>query len=793
MDVWLGKTFGKYQVKKFIGKGTIGSVYQAEHIESKKIFAIKIFDLRLSHSLRQKLHLLDEAKTLQHDNIVKIYERGESHSTFYMIMEYIEGKSLYALIEEKKRLSSRHVLSIAKGIAKALVYSHKQGIVHRDIKPTNIIITKDQKIKITDFGMAKIVNSVSDISQLDKIISTVFYVSPEQAMGVKKIDSRTDFYSLGITLYQALTGQIPYPGRTPLQVLQQHISSPLPKMNKLHSDIPLEMEKIVVKLTAKKREERYQTAEQVLEAIAVCNTKITRRKETFSALPTWAVSGLVFFVLFFVSFTLAKKMLKAPENQQKETQFSIEKIEIQNSLQQDKDNFSKDSMMCLEIYWSVTYLSQKELSKIFTIVFEGRNLNPITQNLGEAQIGQQYHKYCVSLHNFAYGSHTVRAGFIIGNIVRQKQVSFTIPPPVKKVRHIQITPKKITLVPQSLYKFSYQLTDENNDVVKTTKPIRWTVDNGSIDNGVYTAGQNEGTFRVTVSCPSYNIKDSAIVVVEKNKDSKRSGWFGERMPKGMVKASTRGEYIWQKDQSVMAFVPAGKFWLGSNYQENEMPVQQVYLDSFYVDKYEVSQKQYRNFCKATKRKCPPQPKWSSPDHPIVNISWQEAQKYARWAQKRLPSEREWEKVAKGGFYIPDWKTDKASIPLMLNPRPRRAYPWGDQLPNEHGIYRCNYVSNNKWGERHLDGYKRGAPVFAFSRWKSPYGCVNLSGNVWEWCADLYRDNHSSKPHKKPHTKYVVRGGSWYNHSKGCRTTRRHHGLVNQKSEFIGIRFCKSAQ
>ncbi|WP_372366502.1 SUMF1/EgtB/PvdO family nonheme iron enzyme [Candidatus Uabimicrobium sp. HlEnr_7] len=791
MDVWLGKTFGKYQVKKFIGKGTIGSVYQAEHLETKKIFAIKIFDLRLSHSLKQKLHLLDEAKTLQHDNIVKIYERGENHSTFYMVMEYIEGKNLYSLIEEKERLSSRHVLSIAKGITKALVYSHKQGIVHRDIKPTNIIITKDQKIKITDFGMAKIVNSVSDISQLDKIISTVFYVSPEQAMGVKKIDSRSDFYSLGITLYQALTGQIPYPGRTPLQVLQQHISSPLPKMNKLHHDIPLEMEKIVTKLTAKKREDRYQSSDEVLEAIAVCNTKITKRKETFNVLPTWVVSTLVFLVLFFVGFTLAKKMVKSDKQQAKDTQFTIDKLEIANSLEQNTNKFSKNSMMCLEIYWTITYLPKEQLPKIFTIAFEERNLNPITQNLGAAQIGQQYHKYCVSLHNFKYGAHTVRVGFMVGGVIHERKVSFAIPSPIKQVHHIQIEPKEITLVPNSSHKFDYLLSDNNNKTLNISKSVKWAATGGTIDDGIFSAGEEEGIFSVTVKCPNHGVEDSAKIIIKKAVD-KRTGWFGEHMPEGMVKASTRGEYIWEKDQSVMAFVPAGKFWLGSNFQENERPVQQLYLDSFYIDKYELSQKQYKNFCQKTKQRFPKQPKWSSPDHPVVNISWQASQKYAKWAQKRLPTEKQWEKSAKGGFYIPDWKTDQKIIPLLLNPRPRRAYPWGDQLPNEHGIYRCNYVSNNKWTERHLDGYKRGAPVFAFSRWKSPYGCVNLSGNVWEWCANLYTDKYQQDKisHEKSHAKYALRGGSWYNHSKGCRTTRRHHGLVNQKSEFIGIRFCK---
>ena len=225
-----------------------------------------------------------------------------------------------------------------------------------------------------------------------------------------------------------------------------------------------------------------------------------------------------------------------------------------------------------------------------------------------------------------------------------------------------------------------------------------------------------------------------------------------------------------KDGAEMVRVPAGEFTMGSNDgDDHEKPVHKVYLDEYYIYKHEVTVAQFKRFCQATRHKMSDQPDWNKDNHPVVNVTWHDAAAYAKWAGASLPTEAQWEKAARG--------TDG------------RTYPWGNEAPNAGGKYRCNCDP----GDNAADGYEYTAPVGSFASDASPYGCLDMAGNVWEWCADRYDDGYYSKsPARNPTGPRdgklrVLRGGSWFILSKYVRAALRGRGRPSRGGGFVGFR------
>ncbi len=278
------------------------------------------------------------------------------------------------------------------------------------------------------------------------------------------------------------------------------------------------------------------------------------------------------------------------------------------------------------------------------------------------------------------------------------------------------------------------------------------------------------------------------------------GWFGEKLLAGMAVAPTPGEYLWQRDNSTMVFVPRGKFIRGvSDGKSDTLPIKSVYLSSFYIDKYELSNSQYKNFVKATGASFPKywdEKSFIGDDRPVVGISWHDALAYAKWAEKRLPSEAEWEKACRGGEEIPNWQaivSRNRKLKLMLpNPMPIRRYPWGSDraLPE---------LANYKQPSSPTDKYKFTAPVTSFHKGSSPYLCHHLIGNVMEWCYDIYATDYYSYsklenptgPKESKSQFRVCRGGDYatlpYDLSSARRTAFHPGTFYNT----VGARFAKS--
>jgi serine/threonine protein kinase len=280
---------GRYELLERIGDGGMAVVYKARDRLLNRYVAVKILkpeftkDIKFIESFRRESQA---AAGLTHPNIVNIYDVGREGNINYIVMELIEGKALSDVIKEKGALKPREAVAITKQIASALSHAHKNHIIHRDVKPHNILLTKDGNAKITDFGIAKAVNTGTIASSTGMIMGSVHYFSPEQARG-GYVDEKSDIYSLGIVLYEMLTGQVPFDAENPVAVAMKHIKDEITPPSKLVSEIPAEVEAIVLKATSKFQINRYKTADEMLEAlnnalpstIGISNNPIFKEKE----------------------------------------------------------------------------------------------------------------------------------------------------------------------------------------------------------------------------------------------------------------------------------------------------------------------------------------------------------------------------------------------------------------------------------------------------------------------------------------------------------------------------------
>ena len=259
----------RYQLLRKVGDGGMAFVYEAKDKSLNRIVAVKVLRPEFGDDedfLKKFRREAEAIASVSHPNIVSIYDVGEDRNVNYIVMEFIDGKNLKDIIRSEGILDEYTALEITKQIAKALSLAHRKGIIHRDIKPHNILISNEGRIvKVADFGIAKAVSN-STMTNVGNIIGSVHYFSPEQAKG-RSVTSNTDLYSLGIVLFEMLTGRLPFRGDSPISIALQHINDDIEFTDEEKTRIPQSVRTIIRKLTEKSVENRYQNADEVIDDI----------------------------------------------------------------------------------------------------------------------------------------------------------------------------------------------------------------------------------------------------------------------------------------------------------------------------------------------------------------------------------------------------------------------------------------------------------------------------------------------------------------------------------------------
>jgi len=275
---------GRYEIQQVIGEGGAATVYLAHDKRLDRPVALKVLRPELSHDKEYVARFQREARAaaaLSHPNIVAVYDHGESNGDYYIAMEYVAGGNLKTFIERQGQLSPAQALAIAEQILAALVAAHAQGIVHRDIKPQNILLTPERTVKVADFGIARRGDGEQETKGL--AMGTALYVSPEQALG-EPVTPASDIYSFGVVLFEMLAGRPPFRGNSPTEVALRHVREEPPRPGSLGATVPPRLEGIALRALAKSPQRRWASAEEALRALADYRNQTTRTTTNFGPL-----------------------------------------------------------------------------------------------------------------------------------------------------------------------------------------------------------------------------------------------------------------------------------------------------------------------------------------------------------------------------------------------------------------------------------------------------------------------------------------------------------------------------
>jgi formylglycine-generating enzyme required for sulfatase activity/tRNA A-37 threonylcarbamoyl transferase component Bud32 len=585
----IGATISHYRIVGKLGEGGMGVVYKAEDTRLRRPVALKFLRREALDSPEHKQRFVREAQAaaaLDHPNVCTVFEIDQADGQAFLVMALVEGQSVSSKIAERP-LRLDEALDMAIQTAQGLQAAHEKGIVHRDIKPSNLIVNQHGQVKIMDFGLAQLADR-SRLTQTTSVVGTVAYMSPEQAQRLPT-DRRSDIWSLGVVLYEMVTGRVPFEGEHEMAIIYSIINEDHEPITALRVGLPTELDRIIAKAMAKDPESRYQ---HVVELRVDLNN--LRQMSASGKVPRFAAA--------------AASPPAVP------------------------------------------------------------------------------------------GSPAARSGADAPPLSRaDAPVLSRADAPLSSSRAAGAGSPSVAPTP----------ADARSTADRARIEASPRVDRGRGDAAAAVRPKSRRAYVLIAAVLT------AVVALAALTAWRFTGRFAAA-PADAIQTAT-GD---------MRLIPAGEFLFGAD-ANIELPVakpagfeppnapQAAILAAFYMDVTEVSNAAYKKFCDATGRRYPEPPEYdpnyfeTKPDYPVVNVSFDDAQAFARWAGKRLPTEQEWEKAARGAD--------------------GRIYPWGNTASPR--------MANAQGGQ---DGFESMAPVAAFAEAASPYGVLNLSGNVWEWTASAYR-------------------------------------------------------
>jgi serine/threonine protein kinase/formylglycine-generating enzyme required for sulfatase activity len=712
-----GQTIGRYRILEKLGEGGMALVYKAHDTRLERQVAIKIIRREVFSPLvleRVLKRFEREAKALarlSHPNIVHVHDYGKYRGAPYLVMEYLPGGVLKTLTGTSDRLGWQEASRLLLPIAEALDYAHSQNVIHRDVKPSNILLTGRGQPMLSDFGIARILEDeqTQGLTASGTGVGTPEYMAPEQWTG--KTCPQSDLYSLGVVFYELVTGRKPYTADTPAALMLKQINDPLPPPRQFAPGLPDGVEQVILKALAKKPDERYPSMQAFASALEAQLSATAQEKPTP---PAW--------------WKRKQPKISPPKETPASPPEPLENAQKPSAWQPALE------VPAEPVVPAAAGLQIRPAAPERPLGMPAVPVSPAPQKakpLTDARKGKK------SAGDFQETTHDgippnppgrMRADMSwwqrwgawlgIGGAVLALLVLVTL---------------------FGLWTSGYIGPRPFVSPVPTRAPMPTETPAPSLTPVPTQAPRPTDTI---ISTPALGIG---------------STWT--RPADGMV----------------MVFVPEGEFNMGSNNGESgEQPVHTVYLDAFWIDKTEVTNLMYEKCVSAGACQAPFSSKsfsrstyYGDPqfaDYPVIFMDWSKAQSYCQWAGGRLPSEAEWEKDARG--------TDG------------RTYPWGNDSPGKSLL---NY--NMVVGDTTIVGnYLAGA---------SPYGALDMAGNVWEWVNDwygetYYRDSPQSNPQGPSSGTYrVLRGGTWDSNDNGVRSADRSLFIPTNTDIHIGFRCSRS--
>ncbi len=648
----------RYRIVRRLGSGGMGSVFLAEQIAvGNRLVALKVLLRKLLDDPEFLMRFTNEAAStgrIHHTNVVTVYESGQADDgSPYIAMEYLEGETLRQALKERGAMSIEEVMEILQQVARGLNAAHKLGTIHRDLKPDNIFLTKDDEghlvVKVVDFGIAKLLES-SSITITGTVLGTPAYMSFEQASGMKSedLDARSDIYSLGVVVYEMLMGRVPFDSETPMGYVRKHLIEEPPPFRSVQPDLPVspELEKVVLKSLAKERDQRYSSALEFARAFA----DAAKSSDT-AELP--------------VGRTVVVSRPLTPVPMPPERPAPVDS-------------------------------SQRRTPRVKpgSIPVKGTEpeVHPI-QVKSELSRGAQASRPA--------GQTPDRARPPVGSVEKTEPPKPVVPQQTRPPATAQPQPTSQTLPIVLAIVFALLLVGGAVWYYTRPSPVQ---------------PHQDGDHKVEPNGP----------------------------PAGMVQ------------------IAGGTFMMGRDNAKDaeETPAHSVTVAAFYLAKVPVTNAAYLEFVRATQHE-PPSGEIGgvADDWPVVRVSWDDAQAYCQWKGMRLPTEVEWEFVAKGSD--------------------GRRYPWGDTFVSA-------YVNSKEAELNHPQ------PVGSHRDAGSPAGVYDMAGNAWQWVQDEYQPypGHQS-PFQIPSDAKVIRGGSFRSDKDHVTTTTRNLDHSSSKSPIIGFRCAKS--
>jgi formylglycine-generating enzyme required for sulfatase activity len=722
-ESFTGKRIDNYQILHEIGRGGNAIVYLALDEKLERPVAFKMLYAFAHHPYRERIierfrRGAQAAARLNHPNILPVYDFGEWQGTFYIVTQYIQGKTLQqiflgdaAKIRAIKPLPPPRVVYIAQQVSAALVYAHKNGVIHRDVKPSNVLIADDGRIYLADFGLAR-VEDATPITQSGETLGTPHYMSPEQGQGLP-VDHRSDIYSLGVVIFQMLTGQVPFDADTPAPVILKHMVEPLPPPRSINPEIPIPVEAVLCKALAKNPAERYQSVEEFirdLEKAAASPRAATadRAADTLVAMPAARETRLL------------TPLPPQPSRQPGPTpplKTALAAAPVRET-EPERGGVKRWAVVGVALAALVGLLACG--AAVFFLLGGPELLERATATPTQLAAATPTPTYAAAMPTSTTApTHTAVA------VVVETVALPTPATPTPTVESTQTTPPpSSTVAPPD-----------------TSTPL-------PTDTPTVTA-------TVTPTSPPPAPADMVFVA---------AGNFIQGSSDAEINAA-----IQMCANAYGGVCPHPLDWF-----TDETPRRMVYLDAFYIDRWEVTNQQFAAFVAATGHVTDAEKKgegqtWRALNtagrekYPVVWMSWNDANAYCQWAGKRLPTEAQWEKAARGSEgYI---------------------WPWG---------------SNWEAGRANASDGGAGAVVAvgSYPKSASPYGVMDVAGNVWEWVADWYDPYwYSNSPTRNPGgppsgVSRVLRGGSYRNPPWEVRAVHRHNGGPDGYAPDHGFRCVK---